>query len=1067
MSGGCGCGCGSSEAESMCGCCDGVRVRVPEARANRAGLSQIGYRIGTHGTFLASLTARLTTHELVTQSYPDGAATPVAVRTRPLAGLGARTDDATPALLDAWATVGDVLTFYQERIANEGFLRTARQRRSLHELAALPGYRPRPGLGASTYLAFDVDPLMADAVTIPAGSRSQSIPGQDELPQNFETSTDLAARGAWNRLPPRGSRPQVVADLLGTGLWLSGTTTRLKPGQPLLVAVAGARPEPFRILAVTERPDLDRTQLMLEPWVPVSKLTTALVEAAPNAPAIAGIRAALAKLDDSDAHAIEAVHALAQAMLRTRLSPPTRNWVNDVVATLEPRLPVEEFSSKTGDGQAGSQPAKGVVKDNADDDDQTWQRLLARPATPLASASLLPRDPKRELSESSGGTFALLAAANPQLALALAPAISGRAPDRAPQLRVYALRLTAGPFGRNFPRQAKTVRDELGTQVVPGNEWSIVDPEPTEREDEIALDGTYDAITPGSWLLIDGRAVASRSKRVGLTADVLVAQATEVFTKLARAAYGQSGECTEIVLDTPWLHYAAPDGETSPPEQPTEIKLMKVDAIDDSFRIIRRTTVYAASEPMALAEAPLADPVCDGTDGLDLDVFAIGLEPGRVIAIAGERADIPGIAGVMASEVAMIAAVDHRGGGDIARGYSTITLERPLAYCYRRDTLQIYGNVVHATHGQTRREPLGNGDAAKPGQAFVLKHAPVTWLPAVNPAGAASTVSVHVDDVAWTLAGGFIDRAPDARIYTESVRADGTTVIRFGDGVEGARLPSGTLNLDAVYREGLGSAGNLAATRIAQLADRPLGVRAVVNPVAATGGADPDPLERIRRNVPIASAALGRLVALHDYAEFARGFAGIEKAAAALLPVGRRRVVHVTLGGIDDSPIDLDSDLMKALAAAMLALGDPALPLHLDTRALRPLVISARVAIAADRRWERVSADARAALVAAFGWSARDFGQAAAASEVVATIQAVPGVARVDLDVFGVLPAISESVVPVPGEIAKGVAALKPGTELVAARPARLAGDGSVLPAEIVALLGDGTGTIALNQQPL
>ena len=41
------------------------------------------------------------------------------------------------ALIDACACVADVLTFYQERIANEGFLRTATERRSVLELAGI------------------------------------------------------------------------------------------------------------------------------------------------------------------------------------------------------------------------------------------------------------------------------------------------------------------------------------------------------------------------------------------------------------------------------------------------------------------------------------------------------------------------------------------------------------------------------------------------------------------------------------------------------------------------------------------------------------------------------------------------------------------------------------------------------------------------------------------------------------------------------------------------------------------------------------------------------------------
>ena len=54
-------------------------------------------------------------------------------------------DDLAIALLDAWATVADVLTFYQERIANEGFLRTATERRSVLELARAIGYELEPG----------------------------------------------------------------------------------------------------------------------------------------------------------------------------------------------------------------------------------------------------------------------------------------------------------------------------------------------------------------------------------------------------------------------------------------------------------------------------------------------------------------------------------------------------------------------------------------------------------------------------------------------------------------------------------------------------------------------------------------------------------------------------------------------------------------------------------------------------------------------------------------------------------------------------------------------------------
>ena len=113
---------------STCGCCAGTTVRTPGVVDNRPGLPAIAYRSGVHGDFVASMLAGLTR------------------RSRPgLAGLRTRDpDDPTIALLDAWAVACDVLTFYTERLANERYLRTARDRTSLQELGKLVGLPARP-----------------------------------------------------------------------------------------------------------------------------------------------------------------------------------------------------------------------------------------------------------------------------------------------------------------------------------------------------------------------------------------------------------------------------------------------------------------------------------------------------------------------------------------------------------------------------------------------------------------------------------------------------------------------------------------------------------------------------------------------------------------------------------------------------------------------------------------------------------------------------------------------------------------------------------------------------------
>src|SRR5260370_26664679 len=121
----------------------------------RAVLDAIPYRAGTHSTFCETMQARLSNLYLDLPA-PDPAAPPQKIY--PLRDLKTReTSDPSIAILDAWATVADVLTFYQERIANEGYLGTAAHRCSVLELARLVGYRLRPGVSASVLLAFTLE----------------------------------------------------------------------------------------------------------------------------------------------------------------------------------------------------------------------------------------------------------------------------------------------------------------------------------------------------------------------------------------------------------------------------------------------------------------------------------------------------------------------------------------------------------------------------------------------------------------------------------------------------------------------------------------------------------------------------------------------------------------------------------------------------------------------------------------------------------------------------------------------------------------------------------------------
>src|SRR5262249_46601960 len=149
------------------------------------------------------------------------------------------------------ACAADVVTFYQERIANESYLRTAVERVSLQELGKLIGYRLRPGLAAETWLAFALETPptrpatlppepgnfvtgLPQSITLQPGRRVQGVPGPGQNPQTFEPVEPRAEpRAAWNAMRPWLPEPPFPGRN-ETEAWLAGTAANLRAGDALL-----------------------------------------------------------------------------------------------------------------------------------------------------------------------------------------------------------------------------------------------------------------------------------------------------------------------------------------------------------------------------------------------------------------------------------------------------------------------------------------------------------------------------------------------------------------------------------------------------------------------------------------------------------------------------------------------------------------------------------------------------------------------------------------------------------------------------------------------------------------
>lgn len=1045
----------SCPADCRCDCCAGTSAITPREIWNRPGLPALSARVGEHGSFLETMKARLSSVDVPA-----------------LADLGSReTDDPTIAMLDAWSTVGDVLTFYQERLAHEGYLRTATERRSVLELARLIGYQPRPGVAATTYLSFEIDPNAKDEVEIPVGTKVQSLPGPGETPQTFETIEKRLARREWNAIKPRQQRPATRASILYgdeqtpfARLYLKGVSTGLKPSDAVLLQFDGGAPRVYRALAVTPDIEGDRTQVRLGRWngdafdVPLEVELRRILAAARRTPAgrypgLAG--AVIAEVDgfvewfagliaakplhpelETLLKSRTAVSIILRTLLGTRRDAIAASSEMDLLDSLERdggeggrigHIPdiadlshdtIEEFTGIEDGGFVGAETdaladrlRALTASDKTPRDEARASRLLrqviarlsAERSVPPRNSESLARDPNALFATTSDVGAQAVGALDPKLAAVVGDALTNAQVSDTPSIRAWVLKDRALLFGAAAPRKVVSVDPKTG--VVTTSEWTDDDIIATERSDTIALEAPKETVATGDWVVLDyAGATSAPLGRIAAPAvdddQLLIARAGAVKSKAARVAYGGSGQTTLIQL-------LDPEGESLRPWFISTFSDDKDAAA--AFPFVRNLSVLVSSSELELAEEPLTAEVCGGDDWIETDALYTGLETGRWVVVSGERTDVAGTPGLAGSELAMIGAVKQDvarvAGSDLfAPGeslHSFIRLAAPLAYCYRRGTVALNANVAKATHGDGRTEVLGAGDATIPLQSFMLRQPPLTYVPANTPEGVSSTLHVYVDGVEWRQVPTMVGLGPSDRAFVTQVEDDGLTKLTFGNGKQGARLPTGQENVRALYRSGIGKDGNVAIGQISQLLSRPLGVKAVSNPIEASGGADRETRDRIRVNAPLAVQALDRLVGPKDYADFTRTFAGVGKAAAERVFAGGGAAMFVTIAGADDTPVPKSSDLYANLVAALRTFGDPALPVQVESRELLALVISARIAPDPAYLWEDVVARVRAALLDRYSFDRQELGQQVVLSEVIGLIQGQRGVLYVDIDALG------------------------------------------------------------------
>ncbi len=379
------------------------------------------------------------------------------------------------------------------------------------------------------------------------------------------------------------------------------------------------------------------------------------------------------------------------------------------------------------------------------------------------------------------------------------------------------------------------------------------------------------------------------------------------------------------------------------------------------------------------------------------------------------------------------------------------------------------GNVLLVDHGTTTEEPLGEvgvdettGDCGCPGSvvevverpaefAPVLAQAPLTFAEPVDHTAAAAAarprdprraepqllLRAH-DPVApegktaeWRPRPDLLDSGPDDRHFVAEIDDDRHAHLRFGDGELGRR-PDARTSFAARYRVGNGTIGNVGRDAICYLVLRSpswSGVDARPrNPMAATGGVDPEPTTEARLFAPDGfRTELKRAVTADDYAALAAqasapGSQRVQAAAAELAWTGSWYAAAVAVDQTGTDPAE--PALLRAVRRHLHPYRRMGHDLEVGPARAVPIDLAVSVCVRPHVSRATVRAQVLAVLgsgrlpdgrLGLFHPDSLTFGTGIRVSRIVAAVQAVPGVTSVEVTRLRRLQQ------PDAGELAAGV----------------------------------------------
>lgn len=998
---------------------------TPEDVYNRPGLSAIRYRIGSYRSFREAMIKKISSYKLNSEECPV------------LQGWTSRdSDDYGIALIEMWAYIGDILTFYQERIANEAYLRTAILPESIRHLASFLDYRSFPGVAATAFLAFIVE--KDKSVQIPRYLKVQSVPGENEKPQKFETVEEVKADFRLNQIQvlPEPEDPNQYAfgweDVPGND---DETLIEILADKFCIEWARNAKIEKIdggnNIKLYTEKESL---------WLKRrgdgdGEVTLEINEYGED------------KIISTMKNRKGKIYPYSFSDDNAALDPETSDQTASKIAPgdkfvifLENNGPLEEKEVKSLQVETGltkiiwEPPVQSddlrnpgsfrafklinkhrlfgynaplsYVKSKVENFDIKWEEI----PTPyeIANADYLSLD---SLYEDAKTGSEILVKVDECYLFSWDDDDGIRKALKKLGIFQYVFSWTKIP-GTDKTRLGKFLNqkyhiDLASNAAINKIKDDIIDISEGDKTHSIKLNNKTEVILRIS----DGRTdkfiaekendelniyYASTIKRsndnktieidagnISVSLDITDSEVVLRYDGLeckliAKMENGKQNvyypsfiALTKIVQTSQDTAVVGPLNDTV-----TRIKMSRSIAYIDR----RKAEIYILGPEIKFWNSIYPDKICG--DHIYIDAIYKNMIDSQRTLLLDDFRSMPQQVNVTKLNIYNDGEDDH------LMVYFSPKLKRYLD----TKTAILWGNVARATHGETiKGEILGDGDASSIFQSFALSKDPVTFIPMEgSPHGTANSLDVWVDDLKWQEVRSFTGHGRTEFIYKTEIDEKQKMTVQFGDGISAARPSSGRGNIVANYRQGLGRDGNVRAGTLKTLLDKPLGLKSVINPGAASGGVDPESEDSIKKKAPSTIRTFDRIISLTDFEDAAREFAGIDKAKSIWTWDGEDQAIELVVAC--NNNVDLSDEVRVRLISYLEHRRDTNLKMKLRDRKKKPVIIEAKIDVKQDHVREKVLSEVINSLRRYFSFESRDLGLPVHLSEVYNVIQGVDGV---------------------------------------------------------------------------